>query len=186
MLDGRDRTRDFARDKGFAPPRTLVIKKNAVAGVEPVAFAIVHRRPVGKNLGNAVGAARPERRALGLRNLLRLAIHLAAGSLVKARANTGLPNRFQNANRSDASHIGGIFRNIETHAHMALRAEMVNLIRLQIIKQFHQINGISQIAVMEKKSDAVNVRVDIKMIDAGGVEGAGAPDYSVNLVAFFQ
>src|SRR6266550_2381400 len=39
---------------------------------------------------------------------------------------------------------------------------------------------------MQKKTDAVNVRIDVKMIDAGGVEGARPPDYSVNLVAFFQ
>src|SRR5437868_3132393 len=39
---------------------------------------------------------------------------------------------------------------------------------------------------MQKKTDAVNVRVDVKMIDAGSVEGARPPDYSVNLVTFFQ
>src|SRR5438045_5861459 len=39
---------------------------------------------------------------------------------------------------------------------------------------------------MQKKTDAVNVRIDVKMIDAGGIEGARPPDYSVNLVAFFQ
>src|SRR2546423_9809446 len=39
---------------------------------------------------------------------------------------------------------------------------------------------------MQKKTDAVNVRVDVKMIDAGSVEGARPPDYSVNLVAFCQ
>src|SRR5207253_10370064 len=43
-----------------------------------------------------------------------------------------------------------------------------------------------EIAVVQEQPHAVNVRIDIKMIDAGGVEGARPPDYSVNLVAFFQ
>src|SRR6266513_1307789 len=69
---------------------------------------------------------------------------------------------------------------------MAFLWEMINLVRLQIIEQFHQIKGISQIDVMQKKSNDVNVRIDIKMIDTRGVEGARPSNYSVHLVAFFQ
>src|SRR6266550_6364299 len=180
MLDGRDRARDFARHKRLAAPRTFMIEKNAVAGVQAVAFAVVHRRPVGKNFGNAIGTAWPKGCSLRLRDFLRLAEHLAARCLVKTRTDSGFANRFQNANGSDAGHIGSVFRNIEAYANMALCAEMINFVRLQIIKQFHKINGVSQIAVMQKKSDAVNVRIDIEMIDARGVEGARPSNYSVN------
>src|SRR5439155_288352 len=84
-----------------------------------------HRRPVGKNLGDAVGAARPKRCPLCLRHFLRLAKHLATRCLVKTGADASLANRFQNANGSDAGHIGGVFRNIEAYADMALRTVMV-------------------------------------------------------------
>src|SRR5205807_4022163 len=184
--DGRDRARNFARHKRLAASRTFVVKKNAVAGIQAVAFAIVHRRPVGKNFGNTVGTARPKGCLLRLRNYLRYVEHLAARCLVKTGADSSFANRFQNADGSDAGHIGGVFRNIEAYTNMALRAEMINFVRLQIIKQFHQINGVSQIAVMQKKSDDVNVRIDIEMIDARGVEGASPSNYSMHLVAFSQ
>ena len=163
-----------------------MIKQDAVAGVEAIAFAVIYRCPVGKNLRDAIRAARPERCLFRLRHLLRLAIHLAARGLVKMGANSGFADRFQNADRSYAGNVGGVFGNIETDTDVALRAEMIDFIRFQIVEQFHQINRVRQIAVMEEQPDPVDVRVNIKMIDARGVECAGAADNSVHLVAFFD
>jgi hypothetical protein len=106
--------------------------------------------------------------------------------LVKTRTDSGFANRFQNTNSSDSGHISGIFWNIEAHADVALRPEVIDFVRLQFIKQLHQIHRVREIAVVQEQPHAVNVRIDIKMIDASGVEGARPPDYSVNLVAFFQ
>ena len=129
--------------------------------METIAFAIVHRRPVGENFRDAVGTARPERSPLGLWNFLRLAIHLAARGLVKTRANSGFANRFQNADRSDAGDVGGVFGNIKTDTDVALRSEVINFVRFQIVEQFHQINGVSQIAIMQKQANAIDVRINI-------------------------
>ena len=137
MLDRRYSTRNFARHKSLASSWAFVVEENAVAGVESIAFAIVYRRPIGKNFRNPIGASRPEWCLFGLRDFLRLAEHFAARSLVKSRANSGFTNRLQDSNRSDASHIGGVFGNVEADAHVALRAEMINFVRLQIVKQLH-------------------------------------------------
>src|SRR5205823_5469823 len=161
MLDRRDRARNFARHKRLTPPGTFVIEQNAVAGVEAIAFAVIYRCPVGENLGHTVGTARPEGGLFRLRDFLRLAIHLAARGLVKARSNSGFANGFQNADRSHTGDVGGVFRNIETDTDVALRTEMINFIRYQIVEQLYQINRIGQIAVMQEQANAVDMRVNI-------------------------
>ena len=40
--------------------------------------------------------------------------------------------------------------------------------------------------MVQEHAHAVDVRVGVKMIDARRVEGAGAPDDTVNFVAFFE
>ena len=48
MLNRSDSAGNFSRDECFAAPRTFVIEENAVARAQPVALAIVYRRPVGE------------------------------------------------------------------------------------------------------------------------------------------
>ena len=60
----------------------------------------------------------------------------------------------------------GVFRNVEADAHVALRAEMIDLVRLQFVNQLHQIHRIAQVAVVQEQPDAVDVRIGVEMIDA--------------------
>ena len=83
--DARGGPGDFARHEGLAPHRRLVVEEDAVAGVDAVGFAIVHRDPVGVELGRRVGTARVEGRGLLLRRLPHLAVELRGGGLVDAR-----------------------------------------------------------------------------------------------------
>src|SRR5437588_8139815 len=184
MFDRRHRARDFAGDECFAAARTFVVEQNAVASIQTIAFAIVHRRPIGKNLRHSIGTARPKRRAFGLRNLLRFAEHLAAGGLVKTRSDSGFTNCLQNTNRPHASDIRRVLGNVETHADMALGAEMIDLVRLQIVQQFHQIYRVGEITVVQETSNAVNVRIGVKMIDAGSVKRTRAADNPMHFITF--
>ena len=79
-----------------------------------------------------------------------------------------------------------VFRNIEADTHVALRCEMVDLVRLQRVEQLHQVYRIGQIAVMQEESHPIDMRISVKMIDPRSVEGAGAPDYPMDFVAFFE
>ncbi len=63
---------------------------------------------------------------------------------------------------------------------------MINFVRLQIIKQLHQINGVGQVTVMQEQTDPVDVRVGVEMIDARSVKRARAPDDPVDFVAFLE
>ena len=48
---------------------------------------------------------------------------------------------------------------------------MVNFVRLDAVKQFDQVRGIGDIAVVQKKPHAVDVRILIEMVDALGIKG---------------
>jgi hypothetical protein len=78
--------------------------------------------------------------------------HLAAGRVVKACRNTSLANGVQQAGRSQRRDVAGIFRNIEAHTHVALRAQVINFVRSDAVKQFGQACGIRQVGEMEEET----------------------------------
>jgi hypothetical protein len=69
---------------------------------------------------------------------------------------------------------------------MALHPQMIDLIWLDLIDQFHQMDGIGEISVVKEEFHPVNVRVLIQMIDAVGVKAARAPDNPVDLIPLLQ
>src|SRR6185369_363802 len=83
--DSRHRPSDLAGDERLAAQRALVVEQDAVAGMEAIGLAIVHRDPVGIELGRAIGRTRPEWRRLALRRLLDHAVKLGGRGLVEPR-----------------------------------------------------------------------------------------------------
>ena len=65
---------------------------------------------------------------------------------------------------------------------MALRPEIENLVRFDIVNDVGELFRIGEIAIMQKQFDVWVLWVLINMIDAGGVEGARATNYPVNLI----
>src|SRR4029077_10916221 len=186
LLNGGDSARNFAADESFATTRAFMVEQNAIARAKTVALPIVNGGPIRENLCHAIRTPRPEGRFLSLRRLLGLAEHFAARRLVKARTQSGFADCFQNANRADASDVGSVLRNIEAHAHVALRAQMIDLVRLQFVKKLHKIHRVAEVAVMQKQSYIVYVWISVEMVNSGGVERAGASNDSVDFVALLK
>ncbi len=69
---------------------------------------------------------------------------------------------------------------------MALRREVVDLIRLHFLYHANQIGGIGQIAVVQDQAPVGRVRILVEMVDAVGVEQRGAALDAVYLVALGQ
>ena len=69
---------------------------------------------------------------------------------------------------------------------MALRREVVDLIRLSLLHNPDQVRRIRHVAVMQEESRGTFVRIDIQMVNAFGVERRGAAFYAVHDVVFFQ
>ena len=80
-----------------------------------------------------------KRRRLALRHFVNFAEHLRAACLVEPRLHARLANRFENADSAEAGYVRGVFGNVETNSDVALRGQMVNLVRLNPVKQFDEI-----------------------------------------------
>ena len=186
--DPRDGTRDLARDEGLAAQRALVVEQHAVAGVHAVGLAVVHRDPVGVELGDRVRAARIERRGFLLRDLLHQAVQLGRRRLVEARLllEPQDADRLKEAQRADAVGVGRVLGLLEADRHMALRREVVDLVGLHLLHDAREVRRIRQVTVVQDEVAVVDVRILVQVIDAIRVEGRGAALDAVDFVAFLQ
>ena len=161
------------------------LKRIPLTAEHVVGLAVVDGRPVGGDLGDAVGAARVEGRLLVL-GRRRGAEHLRGGGLVEARAHPGLADRLEQPHRPRAGDVEGVLGDIEGDAHVALRAEVVDLIRLELVEQLDQRDGVGEVAVVGEQPHSLLVWVAVEMVDPVRVEARGAADDAVDLVALLQ
>ena len=119
-------------------------------------------------LRNGIWAAGIKRGLFVLRWRSR-AEHFTAGGVVELRVQTRFPDRFQYANRSQPSDIAGVFRNIEAHANVTLRPEVVDFIRSHHPDNTVQGATVIQIPIQKKQTRVRFMRVLINMIDAAGI-----------------
>ena len=85
-----------------------------------------------------------------------------------------------------ASTVGRVLRTLERHRHVALRAQVVDLVRLHLLHDADQVGGIGQVAVVQDEVAMRLVRVLVQVIHAIGIEQRRAPLDAVDLVALLQ
>lgn len=180
--DVGDRPADLAAYKGFTPPWTLVVKQNAITGKQVIAFSIVDRHPIGIEFGCRVRASGSERGGfvLGRRGAPE---HLGARRLIEAGRQPAAVNRVQDARGAEARIVAGVFGHLETHLDMGLRAQMVDLVRPDVVNQVCKLLHAGEVSIMEEQPRVRVMEVLIEMVDAAGVERAGPADEAVDLVA---
>ncbi len=160
-----------------------MVEQDSVGDVEPVGLAVVHADPVGVDLGAAVGAARVERGPLVLRRR-RGAEHLRRGGLVDAGVlEPQLADRLQQPAGAEARHLAGVLGHVEGDADVALGPQVVDLVGPELLEQEVERGAVVQVAVVEEEAAVRLVRVLVDVVDAAGVEGGGAADDAVDLVA---
>ena len=165
-----------------------MVEEDAVTGMDAVAFAVVDDDPVAVQFRHAVGAAGIEGRRFLLRDFLHLAEELARGGLIK----TGLVlqadflDRVDETERADGIDVGGVLGDLEGDFDVALRAEVVDLVRRGLLDQPVQVARIGQVAVVQEEAFVEQLAVVVEVIDAARVERAGAADDAVYVIAFFQ
>src|SRR5260221_14381779 len=129
---------DFASHEFGATPRRLVVEANRRAGKYPVALAIIDREMVPEDFGHTVGAARMERRQLGLGLLADFTEHLRAGSLKKLGLGRMLADGFQHAQNSQAGPVRCKRRLVPGNGNKTLRRQVINLVRLDFLDSLIQ------------------------------------------------
>ena len=188
QLDACHRTRYFSRHEGLAADRAFMVEQNSVAGVHAISLAVIHRDPVGIQLGHRVRAAGIEGRRLLLRRFLHQPEQLGCRSLVKtalflqAQDAHGL----QNAQRPQRVRVGGVFGLLETHRHMRLGGEIVDFVGQHLLDDAGQAGAVRHIAVVQDESPGRLMRVLVQVVDTVGVEKRCAPLHAMNLVALGQ
>ncbi len=116
--------------------------------------------------------------------------HLGRAGLVitqRAAALGGVvAHRLEQPERAERHHVGGVFRHLERDFDVALRAEIVDLVRLDRLEHAAQRRAVGKIAVMEGELFARDVGIVIEMVDAVGVEQTRPPHQAVHLIALLQ
>lgn len=147
-----------------------MVKEDPAGGVQPVALPIVHRDPVGVDLGGGVRAAGVKGGGFVLGYSLNQPVHLRAGGLVETGLGGHLPHGIEEPDRPDRRDISGKFRDIEADPHVALGGEVVNLFRLGFPEDLDQRARIAEITVMQKETGALVVAIFVDGINPLGVE----------------
>ena len=183
--DPRHRAGDLARHERLAPARALVVKQDAVGGVDAVGLPVVDRDPVRVELRHAVRAAGVERRRFRLRRLLHLAVELRGGGLVEAGLlrQVEYADRLQEAERAEGVDIGRVLGRVERDLHVALGREVVDLVGPRLLHNPVEVGGVREVAVMEEEAHLLRVGVGIEVIDTVGVKLRRPPLNAVHLVA---
>ncbi len=185
LAPGRDRCdghADLAGDERRAAAGRLVVEQDPVHREHPVGLAVVAGHPVGVDLGRAVGAAGPEGGVLVLRRRGGPE-HLRGTGLVVAALQADHPDRFEQAGAAHPRGHPGELGLVEGDSDVALSGEVVDLGRLHPLEQGHQPGAVGEVAVVQEQPGLRIVRVPVQVLDPRRVEGRGAPDHSVHLVA---
>ena len=165
-----------------------MIEQNAVRGMHLVGFAVVHRDPIGVELRRRVRRARIERRGFALRHFRRQAVKLRGRGLIKSHfvLEAKDADGFKEPQRAERIGIRGVFRGLERDQHVALRGEIVDFRRPHVLNDPDQVRRIGHVAVVQKKPQTRQMRILVKMIDAGGIERRRAPLDAVHDVTFVE
>src|ERR1051325_4122934 len=121
--------------------------------------------------------------ALGRR---RRTEHLARGRLIEAAPDARFADALQKPERPVSRDIRGVLRDFEAHPHVALRGEVVHLVRTNLVQQFPEAAGVGHIREMEAETAPVLVEVRVNSVQAVGVEAARASFDTVDFIALLQ
>jgi hypothetical protein len=67
--------------------------------------------------------------------------------------------------------VGGVDGHVEGHADVGLGAEVVDLVRLDLVHELGDVVGVAEVAVVELEFGGGVVGVLVEVVDAVGVEG---------------
>src|SRR5262249_3486167 len=155
---------DLARYKSLAAPRRFMVEKNAIAREQIVRLAIIDSNVEAISFRTSVGRARVKWRLLRLRHLDDLAEYLGRRCLVEFWFYSGFTSRFKKSDPSSSCATGRLRWHIEADSNVRLRAEIVNLVRLDIAQDRVERAGIIQVAVDEPQTSPLFVRVLIEVV----------------------
>ena len=129
-----------------------------------------------------------ERCRLALRRLAHEAVQFRGRGLVDAATLLDAEDAhgFEQAQGTETVGVGRVLGLLERHGDMALRGEVVDFVRLDLLDHAHEAGRIGQVAIVQGQLRAGFIEFAIQMVDAFGVERGGAALEAMHLVALGQ
>src|SRR5579864_4068648 len=178
-LDARHAMTDSSGYKLDPAAGRFVVKQDAGAGKEIVALPSIDGDPVPIELGDTVGAAGIEPRALVLGRLFCHAEHFARRSLIKTDGWIHHSDRLQHPRYTERRELAGEHRLAPGGRHKRLRGEVIDLLRFSLVEGREQRALIEQIS--RDQFDSV-----LKMSYAFKINRAAAAHQAIDGIAFLQ
>ena len=110
--------------------------------------------------------------------------HLRGTGLVETGAYATSTDGVKKSGCPQSRDIARVFRIFKANHHMALGAQVVDLIRMDAIDEIGQTATGREIAVMQEQMGVGSVGVDINVVYATRIECTGAPNDSVHFITF--
>jgi hypothetical protein len=107
-----------------------------------------------------------------LRRLLDLAKQLRRRGLVETHVvvHAQDADRLEQPERAQGIGVGGVFRRLEAHLHVALGREIVDFGGFHLAQQAQQVGRVRHVAIVQEQARSGVVAVAIEIVDALGVE----------------
>ena len=174
---------DLARDEGLAAALGFVVEQDAGAAVHAVRLAVFLDNPETVQFRDRIRAVRVEGRVLVLRHFLHLAVQLRGRCLVDpARTREpALADGLQDAQDAGGIDIRRILRRVEAHLDVALRGEVVDLVRPHLADDLDEAHRVAHIGIMQ-----VEMRLALEVRDALAEVHRAAADDSVHVIALLE
>ena len=158
-----------------------MVEGNRGAAEGVVALAIVDHHPMGEKLGNAIRAARIERRRFQLRDCLDLAEHLGGRSLEQLGSARILPEHLEDVERAHGVGLGRIDGLLERGPDEALCGKIVKLVRHHLQDFATDVRIFDQVEIVQRDLvENVEFTKPAKIIDSY------ASDPAMDGIAFVQ
>ena len=165
----------------IAAQRRLVIEQDAARSVHVETLAIVYRRPVRKELRDAIRAARMEWRRFVLSFTLDQTEHFAGRRLIEASLRIVLPDRLEDVQRADTGYMRRENRLLPGCRDKALCAEVIHLRRLADLERAPNRTDIAEIAV-----DVLHLVRDAKLAQSPQRIGTAPGQEAADAIAFAE
>src|SRR5438105_13771632 len=95
-------------------------------------------------------------------------------------------DRIEQPQRPQRVDVARVLGRLEADLDVALRPEVVDLLRPHLVDQPRQPGGVGHVAVVEDQAKVGLVWVLVEVIDAARVDGGRAPDQPGNLIALLD
>jgi len=132
-----------------------MIKQDPITRIHPIRLSIIHHNPIGVQFRTAIRRAGVERRRFALRRLDDFAVQLGRRGLVEPHVllQPACSDSVEEAESAKPINVPRVFCHLKRDFNVRLRAKIVDLRRLDLCNDVHEVGAIAEITIMKLELD---------------------------------